>query len=248
MPNESMWWNPRTKVWNLRTKEDEKKRQEASDRIKAIDWETEQRSIADAKVLAEFANLQPRGVRQFRAVNSGFFPEAWWEYRPTAYDGSPSPKEQWQIAQKFLRDAWLFEFETPLFDYIHLFTSVFDPDDSAAVPLRKKYRPPFATGIDLGDDYPYHRAIRWLTGQGGWRAKTCLFCEKRFIAEHPNGRFCSVGVTVDGIKTICSWAYRKGYKNAWWAAHNDRVNEKRRKEYEQQKRRESSTRRTIKPR
>lgn len=247
MPKESMWCNPRTKVWYLRTKEEEKQRQEVSDRVNETEWEIQQRSMAAAKVLAEFANLEPQDVKQFRTDHSGFFPKAWWSYRPTGYDGAPSPKEQWQITQKYLRDAWMFEFDiaTPLFDYVCLLTSVFDPAD---LLLEKSYRPPFATGIELGDNYPYHSAVKWLTGQGGWRARICSFCEKRFLAEHPNGRFCSFGVTVDGIGTICSWAYRKGYKSAWWAAHNDGVNEQRRKEYELQKRKARSIRRTIKPR
>jgi hypothetical protein len=101
MPNESMWWNPRTKVWYLRTKEEEKQRQKASGRIKEIEWEIQQRSMAAAKVLAEFANLEPQDVKQFRTDHSGFFPEAWWSYRPTAYDGTPSPKPHCSITSVF---------------------------------------------------------------------------------------------------------------------------------------------------
>jgi len=245
MPSESMWWNPRTKSWSLRTKEQEKQRREVRARTEAANWALQQQLIAHAKILAEFANLEPKGIRKFRADYSGFFPEQWWDYRPTAYDGTPSPKQQWQITQKYLRDAWMFQFDigTPLFDYIHLLISVFNPDD---VFLTKSYRPPFPKGIEIGDDYPYHRAVKWLTGQGGWRAKTCSFCDRRFIAEHPNGRFCSFGVSIDGNNTSCSWAYRKGYKNAWWAVHSHSVNEERRKQYKSRKRKAEVTPRGTK--
>lgn len=237
MPRKSMWWNPRTKVWSVRTEEQEKQRHEGKEQTRTNAWENQQQAISRAKILAEFANLQPSDIENFRADHPKFFPERWWDYRAIAYDGTPSPEPQWQRTQRYLWDAWLFEFDidTPLFDYLRLLTSVFDPADLEEMAPKTKFRPSFAALTEIGDDYPYHLAVKWLTGQAGWRAKTCSFCEKRFIAQHPNGRFCSFGVTVDGIRTICSWAYRKGYKKAWWDIHSESVNERRRENYEQQK-------------
>ena len=249
MSSESMWWNPRTKLWSLRTKEQEKQRREARARTKATNWALQQQSIAHGKILAEFANLSRKTSRGSEPTIR-IFPEQWWDYRPTAYDGTPSPKQQWQITQKYLRDAWMFQFDIGafMFDYIHLLISVFNPADLQGISLTKGYRPPFPKGIEIGGDYPYHRAVKWLTGQGGWRAKFCSFCDRRFIAEHPNGRFCSFDVTIDGNTTSCSWAYRKGYKNAWWAVHSHSVNEERRKQYKLRKRKAEATPRGTKRR
>lgn len=202
-------------------------------------WEEQQRVMAAARVLADFANLEPDGVERFKTAHPDFVPQAWWDYQPTAPNGTPLPKKQWQINQKFLRDAWLCEFDIQLFDYVHLLTSVFDPNNLEFTSFGKHHRPAFATGLDLGDESPYHLAVKWLGGQG-WRAKTCLFCKKRFVAEHSKTKFCSFGVTVDGkdfnivadgIKMSCFWAYRNGKKHLWWIEHREHINERRKREY-----------------
>jgi hypothetical protein len=210
-------------------------------------WEDQQRAMTAAKVLADFANLHPDGVERFRAEHETFVPQAWWDYRPTSFDGTPSPKMQWQVNQKILRDAWVFEFDMELGPYVHLLTSVFDPNNPEPALFERRHRPAFVAGLDIGyesqDELPYYLAVKWLGGQG-WRAKTCLFCEKRFVAEHPKTKFCSFGVTVDvkdfhiaadGIQTTCAWAYRKGKKHTWWIEHRERINERRKREYRLEK-------------
>jgi hypothetical protein len=206
-----------------------------------------------ARVLAKFANLVPDGVQSFRGDHQDFVPQAWWDYQPTAPNGAPLPKKQWQIAQKFLRDAWLFEFDIQLFDYVHLLTSVFNPDDLESALFEKRHRPPFAVGLELGEESPYHLAVKWLGGHG-WQAKTCLFCGKRFVAEHPKTKFCSFNVLVDenfnigsyGIEMnemSCFWAYRNGRKRVWWIEHREHINERRKRKYRLEKRNRRSPRR-----
>ncbi|HXO33546.1 MAG TPA: hypothetical protein VN901_14435 [Candidatus Acidoferrales bacterium] len=210
-------------------------------------WEEQQRAIDAARVLAEFANLKPDGVEGFRTAHRDFVPAGWWDYRPTSFNGVPAPTMQWQINQKLLRDAWLFEFDMELNRYVQLLTSVFDPNDPEPSLFERHHRPAFVTGLDIGyelqDQLPYYRAVKWLGGQG-WRAKTCLFCGKRFVAEHPKTKFCSFDVTVDktnfsiaaeGIKMSCFWAYRNGRKHVWWIEHRERINERRRREYRLEK-------------
>jgi hypothetical protein len=149
---------------------------------------------------------------------------------------------QWQINQKFLRDAWLFEFDMELGPYVHLLTSVFDPNNPEPPLFERRHRPAFVAGLDIGyesqDELPYYRAVKWLGGQG-WRAKTCLFCGKRFIAESSNTKYCSFGMTVDedfnitteGLQVSCFWAHRKKDKKENWSKHSERVNERRKREY-----------------
>jgi hypothetical protein len=193
-------------------------------------WEELQRALNAARVLADFANLESEeDAQRFRKDHGDFVPRTWWDYQPTTPDGAPSPKKQWQIAQKFLRDAWLFEFDISLFDYVHLLTSVFDPDDLESTLFEKRYHPPFATGLELGDESPYHLAVKWLAGQG-WRAKTC-FCGKRFVAEHSQTKFCG------GNKNACFWAHRKSKQHSWWIKHSKGINNQRRRNYQLEKKR-----------
>lgn len=214
-------------------------------------WEEQQRALKAAKVLADFANLEPDGAEDFREAHPDFVPQAWWDYRPTTPFGLPSPTMQWQINQKFLRDAWLFEFNMELGPFVHLLTSVFDPSKPEPPLFERPHRPAFVAGLDIGyeteDELPYYLAVKWLGGQG-WRAKTCLFCGKRFIAEHPKSKFCSFGVTVDekfnvsmggtinDIETTCFWAHRKKEKAKNWSENSDRINKRRKQEYRRSRR------------
>jgi hypothetical protein len=209
-------------------------------------WEDQQRAMDAARVLAEFANLEPDGVESFRADHPDFVPQAWWDYRPTSPNGNPSPKMQWQITQGFIRDAWLFEFQLEWTRYVHLLTCVFDPNEAEPPLFERPHRPPFVAGLDLAfqnsQESPYHLAVTWLGGQG-WRAKPCLFCGKRFIAEHSKTKFCSFDVMVDknfniathGLEVSCFWAHRKKEKAKNWSENSDRVNERRRQEYKKTK-------------
>jgi hypothetical protein len=217
-------------------------------------WEDQQQAMDAAKVLAVFANLEPDGVESFRTDHQDFVPQAWWDYRPTTPNGTPSPKMQWQINQQLLRDAWLFEFDMELGRYVHLLTSVFDPNEPEPPLFERHHRPAFVAGLDIGyelqDQLPYYLAVKWLGGHG-WRAKECRFCKRRFVADHPQTEFCSFGVTVDeafniathGLQMSCFWAHRKRKKHLWWIDHNETINKRRKRKYRAEKRRESHAKR-----
>ncbi len=199
-----------------------------------------------ARVLAEFANLEPDGVENFRAAHSDFVPQAWWDYRPTAPNGAPSPQKQWQMTQGLVRDAWLFEFQLEWPRYVHLLTSVFDPNEPEPPLFERHHRPPFVAGLDLAfqnsQESPYHLAVTWLGGQG-WRAKMCLMCGKRFVAEHSKTKFCSYGAPAnDDWTETCFWLHRQTYKKEHWSENSDRINKRRRRKYRLEKNRKSSPR------
>src|SRR6266853_2032808 len=92
-------------------------------------WEEQQRALAAARVLADFANLEPDDVESFKAAHPDFVPPTWWDYRPNALNGTPSPKMQWEIVQLNVRDAWHYQFQKPLLHSMFLLTAVFDPEE-----------------------------------------------------------------------------------------------------------------------
>ena len=194
-------------------------------------WDERQKRLAEAKTLADFANLEPSDVGAFRKDHPDFFPAAWWDYRPTTLTKrptleKPTPKMQWEIVQQMVRDTWLRQFRLPPFWSTWLLTSVFDPEEMG---WDEEHRPPFVTGLHVLDidSYPYHEAVQWLVGQS-WRVKQCEQCGKCFIAEASQRRFCSN----DG-DTSCFWAHRKaGRKN-----NADEVNKDRRNNYDPKARR-----------
>jgi hypothetical protein len=199
-------------------------------------WEEQQEAIAAAKVLAEFANLEPDGVEEFRKAHPAFVPQAWWDYRPTLPYApyAPAPKMQWQINQNLLRDAWMFEFHLELGRYVHLLTSVFDPNEPEPPLSERRIRPAYVAGMDIGyemeEDLPYYRAVKWLSGHGE-HAKTCRECGRRFIGENSNAKFCPPV----NEASPCFQASRKRDKDKNWDANKDRVNERRRREYQKSK-------------
>ena len=191
-------------------------------------WEEQQKLIADAKVLAEFADLTSDGVESFRKAHPDFFPASWWDYRPTNLsDGKPSRQMQWEIVQLNIRDAWRDAFQMPLLHSMFLLTSVFDSEEMGWD--ENQPRPAFVTDLHILDleSYPYHEVIQWLIGQS-WRVKTCLHCKRCFIAEHPKRLFCT-----NDNETSCFWAHRKAdSKN-----NADELNRDRRNNYDPKERR-----------
>jgi hypothetical protein len=217
----------------------------------ARSWTEQQEVLAYARVLAEFANLVPEAIDSFRAKYPDFFPQGWWEYEP-ASDGRDNPPKQWQVTQKFLREAWQSQFEIELYDYLKILLSIFNPDHiTQAVNPRWTGPPERPLFADIWDilwerDQPkpaYYLAIKFLSGNG-WRAKTCEFCDcgRRFVAEYSKAKYCTYGDTpaIDGTIGTCFQAFRKKDKKNNWQQHKDEVNARRRKEYALQTRKNRS--------
>lgn len=81
--------------------------EDTNDILNAADW------------LAEFSNLEPAGVEDFRKVHPGFVPEFWWKESVTSLVPSPDKKSNiqlvsegytavkiWQACQANLQEAW----------------------------------------------------------------------------------------------------------------------------------------------
>lgn len=206
-------------------------------------WNELQKRIAEAKALADFANLAPSDIRAFRKDNPDFFPVAWWDYKPIP----PSevdvlamkwPETQWQIVQRLIRGAWKKRFQISASGFVTLLGCVFDPETMGWSGNRERL--PAAMGWDMTNvkDSPYHEVVRWLVGQS-WRVKQCEQCGKCFIAEASKRKFCST----EGDAS-CFSAHRKAdRKNSASEVNEDRRNnydpEKRRRLYLRDKRRKA---------
>lgn len=195
-------------------------------------WDEQQRLLADAKTLAEFANLEPSGVETFRKGHPDFFPASWWEYAPTPPEEDDVlamqwPDTQWQITQRFIRGFWRKQFQMSTAGFVTLLGSVFDPEKMGWD--RAKERLPVAMGLDLMymKDFPYHTVVRWLVGQS-WRVKQCEHCGKCFIAEASQRRYCSNDVD----KSCFSTHRQTDRRNS-----ADEVNKNRRNNYDPEERR-----------
>ena len=155
-----------------------------------------------------------------RDTGPDFAPAAWWNYRATDYsNGEPEREKQWRFTQRLVREAWdqKFRSEVGLFDLVRLLLSVFDPfqvDPRQRLRLRlakslgegfkelleenlpnpsEPYRPTYANVEALGEEYGFHKAIRYLAGGPSWRMKTCenKNCGRRFVADHNERKRCS---------------------------------------------------------
>jgi hypothetical protein len=187
-----------------------------------------------AQALAEFVNLQPRGVERFRRNESDFVPQSWWEYTPTDSNGKPSDKKQWRINQDMLREAWQKGFRIGQFELMGLLTSVFDPNNLTDVFLSSPSRPTFATRNEMPEEmYPYQQAVMFLVEQN-WRAMLCERCKAPFVATHNQAKYCSIVWNEEG--DTCASLIRKEGQKQDREVHRDERNERRRKKYAEEKR------------
>jgi hypothetical protein len=191
-------------------------------------WEEQQRALATARVLADFANLEPDKVESFTTTpkHRGFVPPVWWTSR--VWKEGVGIYASWMQERHLLRKAWAAGFPADMtlklatthrFLIAH-FLATGTQEEMEAVPQKI---------------WPYQRAVLFLHGNP-WRAKICLFCGKRFVAEHSKTRFCSYGEPGDDNWTPnCFWAHRKKYQEENWSENSGRINEQRRREYRKAK-------------
>lgn len=195
----------------------------------AVDKET----LWHAEALAEFSNLEPQDVERFRAKYPDFVPQKWWDYVGTSANSKgdlvTSTGKQWQMNQRFLREAWDKHFTGELFFIIRLTMSVFDPDELLDVAFGFNERPSFATLSELPwGTYPHQKAVLFLHQQP-WRARFCAECKKRFVAAEPKNKYCS---------DACSHENRNRQKRKWFNEHgSEQRAARRRKANRRQKKR-----------
>jgi hypothetical protein len=172
--------------------------------------------LRDAQALADFANLEPSDVGQFRRDYPDFVPDGWWVYQATH-----SNEEQWRMNQRFLRESWKEQFpQDDLYGMMRLVLSVFDPTQINLLDLSSKpQRPLFAELSDLpSGSSPYQQAVMFLFAEP-WRARFCAEpeCGKRFVAAEPKTMYCS---------EACTHRSRKRQKMAWWNAEGKRARQR----------------------
>lgn len=132
-----------------------------------------------------------------------FFPHFLEDNRPPI--GSPTPGEEqqakwvptWWIFQAGLLQAWKERFPA---DWAVSFIALTHPKATF-------------------EAWPYQRALMFLAVEP-WRARFCAICGRRFVAEKPATRFCSVE---------CAAGARKESRDAWWRKNGEHWRRKREK-------------------
>lgn len=181
--------------------------------------------LLDADDLARFANLKTdQDAASFQQMTTGrdtgpdFAPARWWNYQATDSRGKPLAERQWRFTQRLVREAWKQEFHSDvgLFDLARLLLSVFDPEDllQNLIPIPSdNYRPVFADMGALGEEYGFHKAVRYLAGGPNWRLKMCIICGGYFVADHNERKCCSVPCSA---KNQMARQYKTAKKNNWY--------------------------------
>ena len=167
--------------------------------------------LRDARVLAEFANLEPARVDYFRNNFPGFVPDGWWTVLDWR-EGDEGPlRHRWQHVQDVLRSAWQKKFpRETMIRLVSAPTQIMDRmlEAQAAGDAEFKARDILTQDVKV---WPYQNAVAFLAAQP-WRALFCASCGKRFAADKPGRKFCSDACTANA---------RKASKLASWHEHKD---------------------------
>src|SRR5580704_8559788 len=132
-------------------------------------------AITNSKTLAEFSNLDSDdAANHFRQKRPQFVPDFWWE--ELSFQEAPVPTPLWKVAQGFLQQAWKEKFSLKLCIWLLNFGQVQIPGK----PFSSEGLGPWA----------YQEAVMFL-GTNQWRAKFCLRCGTRFVADTPKNTYCS---------------------------------------------------------
>lgn len=192
-------------------------------------WKEQQRAIGAAKLMAALANLEPAGVERFRADHPDFVPQVYWTGESVH---APNLPISWMQERNLLREVWVAGFPTD--KTLELITTnlFFVAKIHASRSWMAQVEKNIAKYIQMPDvtppqkTWPYQDAVMFLH-VNPWRAKTCEWCGRRFIAEHPKARFCGSGTTFND----CFWAWRKTYKKKNQVEHKDVINKRQRQKY-----------------
>jgi hypothetical protein len=203
-------------------------------------WNEEQQNLGAAKALAAFLNVefQPlvavENVETFEAFqerHQNFM--LWWFL--------------WRQLQKQLREVWDNGFRQPHVLRV-LAADRMGGDPYSFIPFGRKPNPQLITTFkdtktgEITEEVTsvaehegkvlYRKAVLFLF-TASWRAKTCGYCGRSFIAESSRAKFCTYGDTeaVDGTIGSCFQAHRKKYKPENWKKNRKKTNERRREEY-----------------
>jgi hypothetical protein len=170
-----------------------------------------------AQKLAEFANLTPEGVNNFRNDNPDFVPAGWWTTSSRTGDSAISVP-RWQEDQELLHDAWRNRFAPD--DCIRLiveWANFYWGDESVqrtSEALQKMDASEVAAFLSKPENlirpkaFEAQRAVMFLHDQP-WRASRCerAQCRKYFVKDSKGRRFCSLA---------CFTENRNADKRKYW--------------------------------
>jgi hypothetical protein len=153
--------------------------------------------LVDARMLAEFANLEESQLDHFRnAVSRGFVPDSFWN--GLVFSGSAdTPHQVWKAEQQRLREAWRVNFEPDICVELIANTAKYSEQGQRLRQLNQMLEMGNAEVLELMKQefpptkaYPYQHAVMLLALQP-WRARVCTMCRRYFIREEPRDRYCS---------------------------------------------------------
>ena len=175
--------------------------------------------LVDAKMLAEFANLEPADADYFRnSVAPDFVPEGFWMGQVIAVSPGATSKAIWQNQQELLRDAWRSHFSPECCLNLIVLAAKLSAGEQRMEQIREQVQklpneeiPGFVSKLSLPRPkiYPYQHAVMLLALQP-WRARICGKCGKYFMKEKPRDRYCS---------RACSKQAVLDSKNKSWGLH-----------------------------
>ena len=187
-----------------------------------------------ADALAEFANLEPANVSDFRARHSNFAPPGVWE----GHTANDAPR-LWKIEQARVRDAWQKNFphegSVLMISEIAKLSQLDQRMDQLQKMSLEEYEGAVADAKKNGanwlpkpESWPYQEAVMFLTMEP-WRARICGECGNRFVADHAKRKYCSVA-GADGSKCSAKVIDRThlewGRANNWGRAKAKRTRKK----------------------
>lgn len=211
----------------------------------------------DAQALALFANLEEKGVEQFRHNYLDFAPQRWWDYRLTLQDLALAGDHK--HLQMLLNDPfWThepFRSRNPSGGNTYAFRQQTTPRSLWQLNqswLREAWKAHFEINLldvlklltsvfDPNDSSPtvfatllnvplggsYHRGLSWLFEQK-WRARFCAECKKRFVAAESKTICCSEPCSNDRIRRTKRQSWSKHGKQWRPGKKKDRIQTRRR--------------------
>lgn len=162
--------------------------------------------LKEARVLAEFANISDQKTAEYARENfAGFAPATWWLAETDEHEAY-----EWKEAVALLHKAWRDGF--PLEESVRLISLPARMDLQLTehiletVPLDAdgfsiEFKP-----VEKMKVWPFQSAVMFLAMES-WRARHCLWCNRRFVADIQSRRYCS---------DACFRDARNNAKRDWW--------------------------------
>ena len=180
-----------------------------------------------ADSLADFANLKPDDLADFRQRYPNFAPDSWpggwWNSRVVAEQGGL--EFRWQEMQRQLHKLWLQRFSPDLCVELMIVGTEWarmSAKYNAQQQAGEEQELRAGSGFDASPKvWDFQRAIMFLYVQP-WRARICEMCGKMYVANHGKRKYCTGtnSAVLDASNTCAAKAVEQqhlewGRKNNW---------------------------------